>query len=159
MKLRFLTAGESHGKSLCAIIEGMVAGLKIDVQKINEDLSRRQQGKGRGARMLIESDSVEILSGIRFSKTTGAPISIIIKNNDFENWRIPMSTEFVDMNNPEIRAAVEEKMITNVRPGHADLAGALKYDAQDVRDVLERSSARETATRVAVGAIAKQFSL
>ncbi len=157
MKLRFLTAGESHGKCLCAIIEGMVAGLEIDIAKINKELKRRQQGKGRGGRMLIESDTVEILSGVRFSKTTGAPISLLIKNKDFENWRIPMSIEKVDMNNPEIRALVEEKQITNVRPGHADLAGALKYNADDIRDILERSSARETATRVAVGAIAKQF--
>lgn len=157
MKLRFLTAGESHGKSLCAIIEGMVSGLDVDIKKINEDLFRRQQGKGRGGRMQIESDKVEIFSGIRFSKTTGAPISLLIKNNDFENWKIPMSVEAVDLSNPEIAHFVQEKEITNVRPGHADLAGALKYRADDVRDILERSSARETATRVAVGSIAKQF--
>ena len=157
MKLRFLTAGESHGKSLCAVIEGMVSGLEVDVNQINEDLFRRQQGKGRGGRKQIESDKVEILSGIRFSKTTGAPISLLIKNNDFENWRIPMSIEKVDLSDPEILNAVKEKEITNVRPGHADLSGALKYGAEDVRDILERSSARETASRVAVGSIAKQF--
>lgn len=157
MKLRFLTAGESHGKSLCAILEGMVAGLYIDEEKINEELKRRQQGKGRGGRMLIETDTVEILSGIRFSKTTGAPISLLIKNKDFENWKIPMSTSEVDLSDENNYNLVKEKEITNVRPGHADLAGALKYNAQDVRDILERSSARETATRVAVGAIAKQF--
>ncbi len=157
MKLRFLTAGESHGKSLCAIIEGMVSGLEIDIQKINEELKRRQTGKGRGGRMLIETDTVEILSGIRFSKTTGAPISLLINNKDFENWTIPMSVEKVDLSDPDIRMSVEQRTITNVRPGHADLAGALKYDAKDVRDILERSSARETATKVAVGAVAKQF--
>ena len=157
MKLRFLTAGESHGKCLTAIIEGMISGVTIDVNKINEDLNRRQQGKGRGGRMQIETDTVEILSGIRFSKTTGAPISLAIKNKDFENWIIPMSVSEVDMNNPEIANAVLQKEITNVRPGHADLAGALKYNTQDVRDILERSSARETASRVAVGSVAKQF--
>ena len=157
MKFRFLTAGESHGKSLSAIIEGMVAGLDICVEKINNDLMRRQQGKGRGGRMQIETDTVDILSGIRFSKTTGAPISFLIKNKDYENWKIPMSIEMVDFNNAEILQMVKEKEITKVRPGHADLSGALKYNAQDIRDVLERSSARETATRVAVGSIAKQF--
>ena len=157
MKLRFLTAGESHGKCLTAIIEGMISGVEIDVNKINEDLSRRQQGKGRGGRMQIETDTVEILSGVRFSKTTGAPISLVIKNKDFENWVIPISVDKVDMNNPEIAEAVKKKEITNVRPGHADLSGALKYNAQDVRDILERSSARETAARVAVGSVAKQF--
>ncbi|MBQ7450859.1 chorismate synthase [bacterium] len=157
MKFRFLTAGESHGKSLCAIIEGMVAGLDISTARINEDLKRRQQGKGRGGRMQIESDTVEILSGIRFSKTTGSPISMLIKNTDFENWKIPMSVEALNLNDPEISEKVKEKVITNVRPGHADLAGALKYGAEDIRDILERSSARETATRVAVGSVAKQF--
>lgn len=157
MKLRFLTAGESHGKSLCAIIEGMVSGLCLDVREIDNELKRRQQGKGRGARMQIETDTAEIISGVRFAKTTGAPIALLIKNRDFENWKIPMSVDEVDLSNPEIAALVEEKSISNVRPGHADLSGALKYDAQDVRDILERSSARETATRVAVGAIAKQF--
>ena len=157
MKFRFLTAGESHGKSLCAIIEGMVAELDINFEKINEDLKRRQQGKGRGGRMQIETDSVEILSGIRFAKTTGAPISLLINNRDFENWKIPMSVEKVNIDNPEIAQLVSEKEITKVRPGHADLAGALKYNAKDIRDILERSSARETATRVAIGSIAKQF--
>ena len=157
MKFRFLTAGESHGKCLCAIVEGMVAGLDIDFEKINEDLNRRQQGKGRGGRMQIETDTVEILSGIRFSKTTGAPISLLINNKDYENWKIPMSIDKVDLNNPEIIQILKEKEITKLRPGHADLAGALKYNAKDIRNILERSSARETATRVAVGSIAKQF--
>lgn len=157
MTFRYLTSGESHGKSLCAIIEGMVSGLDIDVDLINEELKRRQQGKGRGGRMKIESDTVEILSGVRFSKTTGAPISLIINNKDFENWVIPMSVNKVDLSNDEIKKLVEEKSISAVRPGHADLSGALKYDLDDVRDVLERSSARETATRVAIGSIAKQF--
>ena len=157
MKFRFLTSGESHGRGLNAIIEGMVAGLEIDVNKINGELQRRQQGKGRGCRMLIETDTAEILSGIRFSKTTGAPISLFIKNKDYDNWQIPMSVEKVDMTNPEITEAVKAKEIKNVRPGHADFAGALKYNAEDIRDILERSSARETATRVAIGSIAKQF--
>ena len=157
MKFRFLTAGESHGKSLCAIIEGMVAGLEVSREKINEDLKKRQQGKGRGGRMQIETDTVDILSGIRFSKTTGAPISFLIKNKDYENWQIPMSIDEVDRNNPEIYEKIKEKEITNLRPGHADLAGLLKYNTQDVRNILERSSARETATRVVAGSIAKQF--
>ena len=157
MKFRFLTAGESHGKGLCAIIEGMVAGLSIDIEKINEDLARRQQGKGRGGRMQIETDTADILSGIRFAKTTGAPISLFIKNKDFENWKIPMSINEVNINDPEVLQILKEKEITKVRPGHADLSGVLKYNAGDIRDILERSSARETATRVAVGSIAKQF--
>jgi len=155
MKLRFLTAGESHGKCLTAIVEGMVSGLDININKINDELKRRQQGKGRGGRMQIETDIIEILSGVRFGKTTGAPISMIIKNKDFENWKIPMSIEKVDLNDIEIKKLVEAKKITNVRPGHADLAGALKYNLDDIRDVLERSSARETATKVAVGTISK----
>ena len=154
-KFRFLTSGESHGICLNAIIEGMPSNVFVDKEFINSELSRRQQGYGRGGRMQIESDTVEIKSGVRFSKTTGAPICLEIKNKDWENWKIPMSVEEVDFCNPETAKKVEEKTITRVRPGHADLAGAVKYNQQDVRNILERSSARETASRVAVGAVAK----
>ena len=157
MKFRFLTAGESHGKSLCAIIEGMTAGLNISVEKINNDLKRRQQGKGRGGRMQIEADTVEILSGVRFSKTTGAPISLLIKNKDFENWQEVMNTEHLDYPAQETLKKIEEKAFTTVRPGHADYAGSIKYNFTDLRNVLERSSARKTAIEVAVGAVAKQI--
>lgn len=155
MKFRFLTAGESHGKCLTAIIEGVPAGIRINPEDINKQLARRQQGYGRGGRMQIEKDKVEITSGIRHGHTTGAPITLVIENKDWQNWTIPMSPEPVDMKNQEIKALVEQKKITHVRPGHADLPGALKYNQQDVRNILERSSARETAARVAVGAIAR----
>ncbi|MBU0650814.1 chorismate synthase [bacterium] len=135
--LRFFTAGESHGKCLVGILEGMVAGLKIDVEKINFDLARRQKGYGRGGRMQIEEDKVEILSGLRKGETIGSPIALSIVNKDFK----------IDKLAP----------VYNVRPGHADLAGVIKYARQDARDILERSSARETAMRVAIGSIAKQF--
>jgi len=144
---RFLTSGESHGQCLNAIIEGVPAGLKIDFDFINSELSRRQQGYGRGERMNIEADTVEIKSGLRFGKTTGAPICLEIKNKDFENWQKIMSTEEHDF--------TDEKSFSAPRPGHADFAGAIKYDLKDLRDVLERSSARKTAVDVAVGAVAK----
>ena len=152
MPIRFLTSGESHGKCLNAIIEGIPAGFKLDLDFINEQLSLRQQGYGRGGRMQIETDKVEILSGVRFSQTTGAPICIHIQNKDWENWKIPMSVEEVDR---EINAQLlKEKEIHTYRPGHADFAGSVKYNHEDIRNILERSSARETATRVAVGAVA-----
>ena len=154
-KFRFLTSGESHGICLNAIIEGLPSNVRIDNDFINSELSRRQQGYGRGGRMKIETDKAKILSGVRFGKTTGAPVCIEIENKDWQNWTIPMSVEPVDLSNPDIASAVKEKEITRVRPGHADLAGAIKYNHDDVRNVLERSSARETASRVAVGAIAK----
>ncbi|HSA06734.1 MAG TPA: chorismate synthase [Candidatus Gastranaerophilales bacterium] len=157
MTFRFLTAGESHGKCLSAIIEGMPSGIEISVDKINLNLARRQLGYGRGGRMKIEKDTAIINSGVRHGYTTGAPIAIVIENKDWENWQIPMSVSSVNLEDPEIKKLVEEKRITHVRPGHADLAGALKYNHKDVRDVLERSSARETAIRVAVGAFAEQF--
>lgn len=157
MVFRFLTAGESHGKCLSAIIEGVPAGVEISIDNINARLAARQQGYGRGGRMKIETDKVIINSGVRFGVTTGAPVSMVIENKDWENWKIPMSVEAVDINNPEIRQLVEEKKITHVRPGHADLAGAIKYGHEDVRNVLERSSARETAMRVAVGAFAQEI--
>jgi len=157
MKFRFLTAGESHGKCLTAIIEGVPAGFSISVDRINTHLTRRQQGYGRGGRMKIENDKVIINSGVRHGVTTGAPVALVIENRDWENWKVPMSVDPVDMENPEVRKLVEEKKITHVRPGHADLAGAVKYNHKDIRDVLERSSARETAIRVAVGAFAGQI--
>lgn len=163
MTFRYLTSGESHGKCLNAIIEGVPSGIEIDEDFINKQLARRQVGYGRGGRMQIEKDAVEIKSGIRFGYTTGAPICLEVKNKDWENWQIPMSSEPVDTNNDEIKNIVSEKKITKVRPGHADLSGALKYNHTDVRNILERSSARETAARVAVGAIAmavlKQFGI
>lgn len=151
---RFLTSGESHGISLNVIIDGVPAGFDIDNEYINAQLAKRQVGYGRGARMKIETDKVIIKSGVRFGKSTGAPIAMEIVNKDFENWKIPMSSSLVDQNDENL-AKIAEKEITSVRPGHADFAGAIKYDQQDVRNILERSSARETAARVAVGAVAK----
>jgi chorismate synthase len=146
----FITAGESHGKGLVAIIEGLPAGLPIDPAFINHEMWRRQQGYGRGGRMKIESDEVEIISGVRHGKTLGTPVSLLIRNRDFENWQDVMAVEpreFAD----EKRA----RRVTRPRPGHTDLAGGLKYDTHDLRDILERASARETTARVAVGAFAK----
>lgn len=157
MKFRFLTAGESHGKCLTAIIEGVPAGFNINVDNINAALSRRQEGYGRGGRMKIEKDKVIINSGVRHGYTTGAPVTLVIENRDWQNWTVPMSVEPVDMEDQEVAQLVNEKRITHVRPGHADLAGAIKYNHKDVRDVLERSSARETAIRVAVGAFALEI--
>lgn len=144
---RFLTSGESHGQCLNAIIEGLPAGLKINLDFIDSELNRRQKGYGRSERMAIEVDKIEIKSGVRFGKTTGAPVCLEIKNKDFENWRKIMSTAEEDF--------TDEKSFNAPRPGHADFAGAIKYDLQDLRDVLERSSARKTAIDVAIGAIAK----
>ena len=147
--IRFLTAGESHGKGLTAILEGIPANLPLTKEDINAELRRRQTGYGRGGRMKIEKDSVEILSGIRFGKTIGSPISLFIKNRDWENWKEKMAVE----------GEPSESVIpfTRPRPGHADLAGGLKYNQRDLRNILERSSARETAARVAVGAVCKKF--
>ena len=147
-KFRFLTAGESHGKCLTAIIEGVPAGFEINPDFINKELKRRQGGYGRGGRMKIESDTVEITSGVRFGKTLGSPITLVIQNRDFENWQKIMST------NPD--DVTDEKSFTKFRPGHADFAGSVKYNQTDLRNVLERSSARKTAIEVAVGALAKQ---
>jgi chorismate synthase len=149
--LRFLTAGESHGRALLGIIEGLPAGLPVKREDIDTELKRRQMGHGRGGRMNIESDSVRILSGIRWGRTLGSPISLEVENRDWENWRQGMSTEGSDLGS--IAA------VTRPRPGHADLAGALKYAQKDIRNVLERSSARETAMRVALGAVCKRFLL
>lgn len=147
---RFLTSGESHGKCLNGIIDGVPAGFEIDLDFINSELKRRQGGLGRGDRMKIESDAVEIKSGVRFGKTTGAPICLEIVNKDFENWQQIMSVEKIDGYQPE-------KVFTKPRPGHADFAGSVKYNLEDLRDVLERSSARKTAIDVAIGAVAKQI--
>lgn len=147
--LRFLTAGESHGKGLIGIIEGIPAGVPISKEEIDIELKRRQQGYGRSERMKIESDEVEILSGIRWGKTLGSPITLFIKNHDWKNWEKAM--------NPDIAYEGSHPPVTRPRPGHADLAGFLKYQHYDIRNVLERSSARETAMRVAIGAVAKQF--
>lgn len=147
-KLRFLTAGESHGSQLTAIIEGFPAGFEIDESALQHELWRRQQGYGRGNRMSIEQDKVQLLSGVRFSKTIGSPITMVIQNKDWDNWQGIMSSFG---KNPHHRE------VTKPRPGHADLVGGLKIRANDLRDVLERSSARETAMRVAIGALCKQF--
>ena len=156
-RFRFLTSGESHGKCLTAIIEGVPAGFRIKPSVINEDLARRQVGYGRGGRMKIEHDTVEIKSGVRFGKTTGAPICLEVKNKDFENWSDVMNVEHQDYPAQETIKKIEEKSFTTVRPGHADYAGAIKYNFSDLRDVLERSSARKTAIEVAVGSVAKQI--
>ena len=156
-RFRFLTSGESHGKSLTAIIEGVPAGFRIKTSVINEDLARRQVGYGRGGRMKIEKDQVEIKSGVRFGKTTGAPICLEVKNKDFENWQDVMNVEHLDYPAQNALKKIEEKTFTTVRPGHADYAGSIKYNFKDLRDVLERSSARKTAIEVAVGSVAKQI--
>jgi chorismate synthase len=151
MNFRFTTAGESHGKALVAIIEGMPSGVIIDVNKLNRELWRRQQGYGRGGRMKIESDTAEILSGVRHGKTLGSPITLLIENRDFVHWTEIMSSEAIETEpkNP--------RLVKRPRPGHADLAGGQKFQTRDLRDILERASARETAARVACGAIAKQL--
>ena len=154
---RFLTSGESHGKSLNAIIEGVPAGIRIKPDIINAELAKRQVGFGRGDRMKIEKDVIEIKSGIRFGKSTGAPICLEIKNNDYANWEDVMSTIGYDYPTEDVVKKIEEKTFTKARPGHADYAGAVKYNFTDLRDVLERSSARKTAIEVAVGAVAKQI--
>lgn len=154
---RFLTSGESHGKCLNAIIDGIPAGVPLIKEYIDKELARRQIGYGRGGRMQIETDCAQISSGVRFGITTGAPIALEIKNKDWENWQIPMSVSPVDMNDLDNRLLVESKEISRIRPGHADFAGAIKYAHNDIRNILERSSARETAARVAVGAVAKSI--
>lgn len=146
--LRLLTTGESHGKCLVGILEGLPHGLAVDADLINLELRRRQAGYGRGGRMQIEKDEIEILSGVRHGKTIGSPLAFMIRNRDWEHWKIPMSTEAVSQ-------GMDIRFVSRPRPGHADLAGALKYQTHDMRDILERASARETATRVAAGAICK----
>jgi len=145
--IRYFTAGESHGPQLTAIVEGIPSGLSLTEEVINIDLARRQMGYGRGGRMLIEKDTVNILSGVRWGKTIGSPITLGIQNKDWENWQEKMS--------PHERFRDDHIRVTRSRPGHADLPGAMKYNHNDVRNILERSSARETAARVAVGGVAK----
>jgi chorismate synthase len=147
MPLRFFTAGESHGPGLTAVVEGYPAGVSVDVGAINHDLKRRMGGYGRGGRMKIEQDQVEIRSGVRWGESLGSPITLWIENRDWRNWEKKMSPR------PEDRDP--SLAVTRPRPGHADLTGVLKYDHRDVRNVLERASARETAARVAVGGLAK----
>ncbi|MFL6373922.1 MAG: chorismate synthase [Pyrinomonadaceae bacterium] len=151
MHFKFTTAGESHGKALVAIVEGVPAGLPIDIAAINHELWRRQQGYGRGGRMKIETDTVEIVSGVRHGKTLGSPIALTIENKDFVHWQQVMSVEAIE------EQPTNPRTVTRPRPGHADLAGGQKFGARDLRDILERASARETAARVACGAIAKQL--
>jgi chorismate synthase len=147
--LRFETAGESHGEYLVALLAGLPAGIPISLDAVNRELWRRQQGYGRGGRMKIESDRAEIVSGVRHSRTIGSPVAILIRNQDWRNWTEALPVE-------EIPGGDEKrKPVTRPRPGHADLAGAIKYNFHDARYILERASARETAARVAVGAIAK----
>ena len=145
--LRYFTAGETHGKCLTVIIEGVPAGVRISLDEINKQLAKRQKGHGRGGRMLIEKDTAEILSGIRGGITLGSPIAIKIENRDWENWSEIMGTE----------KSNGEKAVEFPRPGHADLSGGMKYNHHDLRNVLERASARETAARVAVGALVRQI--
>src|SRR5499425_3742980 len=147
---RFLTAGESHGEALTAVIDGVPAGLPLAEADINADLARRQRGYGRGGRMKIERDQVHILSGVRWGTSLGSPITLSIANRDWENWKATMGVAV-----PEPGAAKKE--VTRPRPGHADLAGAMKYGHRDIRNVLERSSARETTARVAVAGVAKRI--
>lgn len=154
MIFRFLTSGESHGQCLNAIIEGVPNGITINEDYINGELRRRQVGYGRGGRMSIETDTVKILSGVRHGKSTGSPICLEISNKDWENWTVSMNTKEVEQTEENL-SLIESVKIKNVRPGHADLPGAIKYNHEDIRNILERSSARETTTRVAVGAIAK----
>ena len=153
-RLSFRTAGESHGRGLIALVEGLPAGLTVDMARdVDPELERRQGGYGRGRRMKIEQDRAEILSGVRLGETLGSPLAMVIWNKDWENWQVAMSplSPSADENPKALRPHYLP------RPGHADLVGALKYDRRDVRDILERASARETAARVACGAIAKRF--
>ena len=145
-KIKYLTAGESHGKGLLGIIDGLPAGLDINEEFIAHDLFRRQQGHGRGGRMKIEKDHAEIYTGVRHGKSLGSPIGLILPNKDFENWTTKMSSKPIEE---------ESKKVTLPRPGHADLAGVQKYDSDDIRNILERSSARETTMRVALASICR----
>jgi chorismate synthase len=146
---RYMTSGESHGKALTGVLEGIPAGLSLGAEDIDRDLKRRQVGHGRGGRMKIESDRVQFLSGIRWGRTLGSPLTLLIENRDWENWKDGMS--------PDAGHEGSIDPVTRPRPGHADLAGALKYSHRDIRNVLERSSARETAMRVALGAVCKKL--
>lgn len=150
--LRFTTAGESHGQALTCILEGMPAGVPLLASEIDVELARRQQGHGRGRRMQIEQDRVELLSGVRAGETLGSPIAMLIRNRDWKNWQ-----EIMDPAPRDTDPTPRRRAVTRVRPGHADLSGLLKYDRSDARDILERASARETTARVAAGAVCKRF--
>ena len=151
--IRFSTAGESHGPALVAVIEGVPAGLKLLAADIDAELARRQKGYGRGRRMQIEQDAVELLSGVRAGETLGSPIAMLVRNKDWKNW-----AEIMDpAPRPEDAGEGRKRVLTRVRPGHADLSGILKYDRRDARDILERASARETTARVAAGAVARRL--
>ncbi len=153
MGMRYLTAGESHGPQLTTILEGLPSGMPLVVEDINHELARRQKGYGRGRRMQIEKDTVEIMSGVRHGKTLGSPITLAVKNNDWKHWTKIMGSEPLEEGQKE---EIKRK-VTRARPGHADLNGAIKYGHRDMRNVLERSSARETTVRVAAGAVAKKL--
>jgi chorismate synthase len=150
--LRFTTAGESHGQALVAILEGIPAGLPLLAAHVDEQLARRQQGYGRGRRMQIEQDTVELLAGVRAGETIGSPIAMLVRNRDWKNW-----SEIMDPAPHAEDPAARKRAVTRVRPGHADLTGLLKYDRQDARDILERASARETTARVAVAAVCRRL--
>jgi chorismate synthase len=152
MRLRFVTAGESHGRALLAVLEGLPAGLPIIAEQVNRELARRMKGYGRGARMKIEQDRIEWISGVRAGETLGSPLAMMIPNRDWDNWEDVMAHEAV-AESGELR----RRRVARPRPGHADLAGVLKYDRVDARDILERASARETAARVAAGAVARRL--
>jgi chorismate synthase len=150
--LRFLTAGESHGRALVVILEGLPAGLPVDTDAITRDLRRRQGGYGRGRRMAIESDRADIIGGVRAGETLGGPVAMLIENRDWPNWQYTMRTA---ADAPADAGGAKRGPVTRPRPGHADLAGGAKYERDDLRDILERASARETAARVAAGALAR----
>ena len=149
MTFRFTTAGESHGRGLVAVLEGIPAGLSLSAERINVELKRRMGGYGRGARMKIEADQIEWLAGVRAGETLGSPIAMLVWNRDWEHWQDVMAPE------ADAPGSERRRQVTRPRPGHADLAGSLKYDRQDARDILERASARETVARVACGAVCK----
>src|SRR3990172_6729102 len=149
--IRFTTAGESHGKALVAVLEGVPAGLGLVAEDVDHQLRRRMGGYGRGARMKIEADTVEYVSGVRAGETLGSPIAMLIPNRDWENWADVMAAE------PDAGGSGRRRQVTRPRPGHADLVGVLKYDRTDARDILERASARETAARVACGAVCRRL--
>ncbi|MEP6745089.1 MAG: chorismate synthase, partial [Gemmatimonadota bacterium] len=144
--LRFLTAGESHGRGLVALVEGLPAGIPVTAEQVDEQLGRRMQGYGRGARMKIEQDRIEWLAGVRAGETLGAPVAMLVWNRDWDNWKDVMAAEGTP-------GAASRRRRTRPRPGHADLTGVLKYGREHARDILERASARETAARVAAGAL------
>src|SRR5918999_877183 len=152
--LRFTTAGESHGPALIAVLEGVPAGLPLSAADVDTQLARRQQGYGRGRRMQIEKDEVELLSGVRAGETLGSPIAMLIRNRDWKNWQDVMNPA---LNDGESGGAPRRRAVTRPRPGHVDLSGMLKYDRNDARDVLERASARETTARVAASAICRRL--